>query len=128
MATCFILMVFSKHRKAQDSSVEAQTFSATGSLPVTKQLNGFESNPTSTQAGGPMTYNVVPFSASVAHGQGAEALAAKLENLIAAKAAEGWEFVSIEQINTFQAGTNGCFTIGAQPPSTIETELVVFRK
>jgi hypothetical protein len=87
-----------------------------------------EASPPPHPAGDLMTYKVVPFNASVSQGQGAEALASKLEGLIAASVAEGWEFVSLAQFQTHQAGSSGCFGIGASPANMIPTEFLVFRK
>jgi len=54
-------------------------------------------------------------------------LAASLEALITSYASNGWEYVGVSQLQTFKAGSNGCFGFGATPPTTITTEFVVFR-
>lgn len=75
-------------------------------------------------------HKVVPFAAAVAHNQGVSHLATQLESLIASYAGSGWEYVGFHQIQTFKAGTAGCFgtTFGAVAPTTITMEFVVFRK
>ncbi len=85
------------------------------------------SQPTSNVSTG---YKVVPFAAALAFNQNVTHLAGQLEGLIASHAASGWEFVTFHQIQTFKAGTGGCFgtSFGAVAPTTITMEFVVFRK
>jgi hypothetical protein len=74
-----------------------------------------------------MQYKVVPFSASVASTQDASHVASQVESIISSNATNGWEYVDVHQLQTFKAGSSGCFGLGATPPTTITTEFVVFR-
>ncbi len=73
-------------------------------------------------------YKVVPFSAAVSSTQDSSHLASQVESIISSYAASGWEYVGVHQLQTFKAGSNGCFGLGATPPTTITTEFVVFRQ
>jgi len=75
-----------------------------------------------------MTYKVVPFSAAVSNTEGASHLASQVEGIISSYASSGWEYVGIHQLQTFKAGSSGCFGLGAAPPTTITTEFIVFRQ
>ena len=75
-----------------------------------------------------MKYKVVPFSASVSSTQNASHIASQVESIIASHASSGWEYVGVHQLQTFKAGSSGCFGLGATPPTTITTEFVVFRQ
>ena len=75
-----------------------------------------------------MTYKVMPFTASITQQEGSANAAAQLEQLIAQMAASGYEYVRLESIPTFVAGTNGCFGLGATPPTTRSISVVVFRQ
>ena len=75
-----------------------------------------------------MTYKVVPFNAAVSSTQDASHLASQVEGIISSYAATGWEYVGVHQLQTFKAGSGGCFGLGATPPTTITTEFVVFRQ
>jgi hypothetical protein len=75
-----------------------------------------------------MKYKVVPFSAALTNTQDASHLAASVEGIISSHAASGWEYVGIHQLQTFKAGSSGCFGFGATPPITTTTEFVVFRQ
>lgn len=75
-----------------------------------------------------MTYKVVPFNAALGNLEDASHLAAQIEGIISSHAADGWEYVGVHQLQTFKAGSSGCFGLGATPPTTVATEFVVFRK
>lgn len=75
-----------------------------------------------------MTYKVVPFTASVGINADASAAASQLETLIQSFASEGWEYVRLEHVDTFVAGSNGCFGLGATPSRQISIAMAVFRK
>lgn len=78
--------------------------------------------------GRPMKYKVVPFAATVGNSQDASHLASQVEEIISSNASSGWEYVSVHQLQTFKAGSSGCFGLGATPPTTITSEFVVFRQ
>jgi len=75
-----------------------------------------------------MTYKVVPFNAAVSATQDSTHLAAMIEGIISTHASAGWEYVGVHQIQTFRAGTSGCFGLGATLPTTIASEFIVFRQ
>jgi hypothetical protein len=75
-----------------------------------------------------MTYKVVPFTAKIGNTDSASAAAAQLESVISAHAAEGWDYVRLEQVDTYVAGSNGCFGFGAVPGRSISIAMVVFRR
>jgi hypothetical protein len=76
-----------------------------------------------------MQYKVVPFSAAVSSTQDASHVASQIESIISTHVSSGWEYVGIHQLQTFKAGSNGCFgIIGVTPATTITTEFVVFRQ
>ncbi|MFB6231210.1 MAG: hypothetical protein ABEL04_08645 [Salinibacter sp.] len=75
-----------------------------------------------------MEYRVVPFSADIKSHEGGEDAAANLQSLIESMAEDGWEFVDFEQIQTYQAGSSGCFGFGETEPQTFTITMVIFRK
>jgi hypothetical protein len=75
-----------------------------------------------------MKYKVVPFSAAISNTQDASHIASQVESIISREAAAGWEYINVTQLQTFKAGSSGCFGLGATPPITITTEFVVFRQ
>lgn len=75
-----------------------------------------------------MQYRVVPFAASVSAGSSSSTAAAQLEALCQEQARDGFEFVSLETIETHVAGSGGCFGVGAKPPFTSAVSVAVFRK
>lgn len=75
-----------------------------------------------------MKYKVVPFTAKIGSTDGASTAASQLETLIAGNAAQGWEYVRLEQVDTYVAGTNGCFGLGATPARTTSISMAVFRQ
>lgn len=75
-----------------------------------------------------MDYKVVPFKASIGSSDDALAAASQLESLIGSHASSGWEYVRLEQVDTFVAGSSGCFGFGATPGRNTSIAMVVFRK
>ena len=75
-----------------------------------------------------MTYKVVPFAAAVASHQDASQVASQVEGIISSYTSSGWEYVGVHQLQTFKAGSNGCFGIGATQATVVTTEFVVFRQ
>jgi hypothetical protein len=73
-------------------------------------------------------YKVVPFVASVKNLEGAQQAAMQLEALILQAAAEGWQYMGLESVETFVAGTGGCFGIGAQPGRLTSYSMAVFQR
>jgi hypothetical protein len=85
-----------------------------------------------------MQYKVVPFTASIVRGQGAEAAAQQLAELINQNAGQGWEYVRLENVRTIITtpavpGNAGCLGIGATPGTPASHDeavvyMIVFRK
>ncbi len=75
-----------------------------------------------------MKYKVVPFAAAVSSTGDASHVASQVEGIISSNASSGWEFVGVYQLQTFKAGSSGCFGLGATPPTTITSEFVVLRE
>ena len=75
-----------------------------------------------------MKYKVVPFKASIGNADGASAAASQLESLISAQAESGWDYVRLEQVDTYVAGSSGCFGLGATPGQNTSIAMVVFRQ
>jgi hypothetical protein len=75
-----------------------------------------------------MIYKVVPFTAAVSNTQDSSHLASQIEGIISTLASSGWEYVGVHQLQTFKAGSSGCFGFGATPSTIITTEFIVFRQ
>ncbi len=73
-------------------------------------------------------YSVVPFVAVIAHREGSTAAASQLQELIRSYAQNGWQYVRLESVETYIAGDNGCFGMGATPPRTTVYSMAVFRR
>jgi hypothetical protein len=78
-----------------------------------------------------MKYTVVPFTASIVKGQGANEAAEQLSQMINHYASQGLEYVRLESVSTIVTtpANAGCFGIGGTPASNLETVvyMVVFR-
>lgn len=75
-----------------------------------------------------MQYKVVPFTASVASKEGSQTAASQLEKLCNDMATEGWEYLQLENVETYVEGSAGCFGIGAKPPVVTSFSMAVFKK
>ena len=75
-----------------------------------------------------MEYRVVPFSADVGSHEGGSEAASNLESLIQKMAADGWEFVDFEQVQTYKVGSSGCLGFFATEGETFTITMVIFRK
>lgn len=73
-------------------------------------------------------FRVVPFVANVSSKEGAAAAARQLQDLCNANIGEGWEFMGLENVDTYIAGEAGCFGIGATPGRTVSYSMAVFRR
>jgi len=73
-------------------------------------------------------YKVVPFVANVSSKEGSSAAASQLESLVNQMSGEGWEYVRLESVETYVAGSSGCFGIGATPPKVTSFSMAVFRR
>ena len=75
-----------------------------------------------------MEYKVVPFVANIQSQQGSQSVSEQLESVISANASEGWVYIRMENVETFIAGTAGCFGYGAQPSRMTTYSMIVFKK
>lgn len=75
-----------------------------------------------------MEYKVVPFTAKITRNDTPAMVAGQVQALIDAAVAEGWEFVSMENVETSVAPIGGCFGFGAQPGFTTSFQILVFKK
>ena len=74
------------------------------------------------------TYKVTPFVAVIDRERGAEQAAKQLQSVIQAEAADGWEYVRLESVETVIKGDNGCLGIGSTPPETTIYSMVVYKR
>jgi hypothetical protein len=75
-----------------------------------------------------MQYLVVPFVASVGNRASSQEVADQLQALANEKAAQGWQYVGLESVDTHVAGSNGCFGFGATPSQATSVSVAVFGK
>ena len=79
-----------------------------------------------------MQYHVIPFTASIVSGQGADAAADQLSEMINHYSSQGWEYVRLESVSTIVTtpGNAGCAGFGGVPATSTETVvyMVVFQK
>ena len=75
-----------------------------------------------------MQYLAIGFNPPVMRENPIESAAKALENVISMHAAQGWEFVGVQNHSTVVPGTNGCFGIGATPPYPQTLSIAVFRR
>lgn len=73
-------------------------------------------------------YRVIPFVASIGTGEGSTQAANQLEALIRSWAEQGWEYVRLESVETYIAGTQGCFGLGATPARLVSYSMAVFKQ
>lgn len=75
-----------------------------------------------------MDYKLVPFDPNVATSDPANSASIALSAVIAAHAAEGWEYVELANHSTVVPESSGCFGIGASAPYPKTVSVVVFRR
>ncbi len=75
-----------------------------------------------------MDYKVLPFNANLNQKDAAEVAVNQLQVLIDTELSEGYEFVSLGNIETSVAPTSGCLGIGAKPGYTTTVAVAVFKK
>ena len=75
-----------------------------------------------------MKYKVIPFAATLKDSDTASVAANQLESLANRMASEGWDYVSLEQVETNIDANAGCFGIGATPAKTISISMAVFKQ
>lgn len=84
------------------------------------------------EKGEEMKYKVVPVDVAVLEEQGLREVVRRVETVINEEAANGWDFMGLEniQIVVTDPGTKGCFGIGARPETSRITrfDMAVFRQ
>ncbi|MBE6175589.1 MAG: hypothetical protein E7146_01130 [Rikenellaceae bacterium] len=75
-----------------------------------------------------MEYKVLPFNANLNQKDAAMVAVNQLQALIDSELANGYEFVSIGNIETTVAPTNGCLGIGAKPGFVTSVAVAIFKK
>ena len=96
-------------------------------LPAAQSSPVLETSPITPQAKS-YEYTVVPFVAVVPHGKGSEVAAAQLDLLIHSYSKSGWEYVRLENVETYIQGDSGCFGFGATPPRATAYSMAIFRR
>ena len=75
-----------------------------------------------------MNYKVVPFTAKITQKDTTANVAEQLQNLINEYAAQGWEYVRLESVDTQVTPDSGCFGFGAKPGYSTSFKMVVFKQ
>lgn len=75
-----------------------------------------------------MQYHVVPFTANIVRGQGGDAAAKQLADVINHYAQQNWEYVRLESVRTIIGATAGCMGFGATPAIETIVYMIVFRQ
>jgi len=73
-------------------------------------------------------YRAVGFDPGMSRDNSAGGAATQLEALISVHAAEGWEFLGLQNHSSVVPGSNGCFGIGATSPYDVTISIAVFYK
>lgn len=73
-------------------------------------------------------YIVVPFTAQLSNTGNATQAAEQLQKLIKYYADNGWEYVRLESVETYVAGTAGCMGTGGTPSTYVYFRMAVFKK
>lgn len=75
-----------------------------------------------------MEFLVVPFVAQITQKDTTNHVAKQLQRVINEHSSQGWEYVRMENVETFVEGTSGCFGFGAKPSYTTACTVLVFKK
>lgn len=75
-----------------------------------------------------MTYKVVPFSAKITRDDSTASVANQIQTIVDNMNNSGWDYMRMETVQTWVAGTNGCFGIGAQPGFNTMFNVLIFQK
>ena len=95
--------------------------------PPTKRPIDDPKSPVVNRSADAYRYRVVPFAASVGTNEGAAQAAAQLESLIKSWSDNGWEYVRLDSVETYVAGSAGCFGLGAVPAQLVSYSMAVFK-
>lgn len=75
-----------------------------------------------------MEYKAIPFVAKINQKGTTEEVALQLQNMINTYSTQGWEYLRLENVETWVAGDNGCFGIGAKPGHTSIYQIAIFKR
>jgi hypothetical protein len=75
-----------------------------------------------------MDFKIVPFTAQVSRDSNAASVADQIQSVVDVYNSQGWEYLRMESVQTWVAGSSGCFGIGAQPGFNTIFNVLVFRK
>lgn len=75
-----------------------------------------------------MEFKVVPFHAVIQQNGTTSDIAIQLQTLIDEYALTGWEYVRMENVETFIAPDSGCFGFGGKPGYSKVFNMAVFKK
>ena len=75
-----------------------------------------------------MEFKVVPFVAKITSKDSTTQVANQLQTVINSYSQEGWEYLRMDNVETYVEGTNGCFGFGAKPGFVTNYTVLVFRK
>ncbi|MBK7957595.1 MAG: hypothetical protein IPK03_05455 [Bacteroidetes bacterium] len=75
-----------------------------------------------------MNFKIVPFTASIDNSGNSSAVANQLSQIIAKETEMGYEYYSMESVETNVKPENGCFGFGAKPGYTTSVSVLVFKK
>lgn len=69
----------------------------------------------------------MPFPVVISREDNSDKVAKQMQSLIDQNTNGGWEFISMDNVQTYVAGSNGCFGMGAQPGYMTVHNVLVFR-
>lgn len=75
-----------------------------------------------------MEYRSLPFAPGVGSDGSPTRVADALQDIIVAEAANGWEFVGLQNHDTWVPGSNGCFGIGKTEAYPKSFSVAVFKR
>jgi hypothetical protein len=75
-----------------------------------------------------MEFKVVPFVAKITQKDSTGQVAEQLQTVINSYSSQGWDYVRMENVETYVDGTNGCFGFGAKPGYVTSYTVLVFKK
>lgn len=75
-----------------------------------------------------MEYKVVPFVAKITQQDSTANVANQLQTLINEYSSDGWEYIRLENVDTFVAPDSGCFGLGGKPGYSTSFKMAVFKK
>jgi hypothetical protein len=75
-----------------------------------------------------MNYKVIPYKPAITNKGSLGDVAKDIEDIIQKGEKAGWEFIQLQEVTTFVAGSNGCFGIGATPGYNNSITVLIFNK